>query len=71
MENKIEVLKQEIQQIIDLMAAKQIQLAIEKHADASDFLDELIDHADDDETVIELSKYQVLLNHLHQKIHNP
>lgn len=71
MENKIEVLKQEIQQIIDLMAAKQIQRAIEKHADASDFLDELIDHADDDETVIELSKYQVLLNHLHQKIHNP
>jgi CRISPR/Cas system CSM-associated protein Csm2 small subunit len=71
MENKIEVLKQEIQQVIDLMAAKQIQRAIEKHADASDFLDELIDHADDDETVIELSKYQVLLNHLHQKIHNP
>jgi uncharacterized protein HemY len=70
MENKIDNLKQEIQQVIDLMASKQFQEAIEKHASASDFLDELIDHADDDDTLVELSRYQVLLNHLHQKIHN-
>jgi len=64
-------LKTEVQQIIDLIAAKQFQQAVEKHADASDLLDDLIDHAEDDDTLVELSHYQVLLNHLHQKIHNP
>ncbi len=69
MDTKIDDLKKKVQQIIDFIAAKQFQLAIEKHADASDLLDELIDHTDDDDTLIELSQYQVLLNHLHQKIH--
>lgn len=70
MEKNIDDLKTEVQQIIDLIAAKKFQQAIEKHADASDLLDDLIDHADDDDTVVELSRYQILLNHLHQKIHN-
>ena len=70
MEDQFEQLKAETQQIIDLIAAKQYQEAIEKHSDASEFLDELIDHAGDDADLVELSKYQVLLNHLQQKIHN-
>jgi len=63
-------LKELVQQIIDAVAAKQLQLAVEKHADASDLIDDLIDHAEDDDLLVELSKYQILLNHLHQKIYN-
>ena len=70
MNNQLEQLKQEVQQIIDLVAAKQYHQAIEKLSDSSNLLDDLIDHADDDGDLIELSKYQVLLNHLQQKIHN-
>lgn len=70
MADEFDQLKQEVQQVIDLAAAKQYQQALEKLADASDLLDDLIDHADDDDNLVELSKYQVLLNHLQQKIHN-
>lgn len=63
-------LKQEVQQVIDLIAAKHYQQAIEKLSHAGDLLDELIDHADDEDNLIELSRYQVLLNHLQQKIYN-
>lgn len=71
MENEFENLKSEVQKIIDLIAGKQFQEAILVHADASDLLDDLIDQTDDDENLVELGKYQILLNHLHQKIHNP
>ena len=70
MTDKFDQLKNEVQQVIDLVAAKQYRKAIEKLADTSNLLDDLIDHADDDENLVELSKYQVLLNHLQQKIHN-
>ena len=69
MTEKLEQLKQETQQVIDLIAGKSYQQAIEKHADACNLLDDLIDHADDDEDLAELSRYQALLNHLHQKIY--
>ena len=70
MANELDQLKTEVQQIIDCIAAKQFRQAIAKHADASDLLDNLIDHTEDDEQLVELSKYQILLNHLHEKIHN-
>lgn len=67
--DKFAELKIEVQQIIDLIADKQYQNAIEKLSEASDLLDELLDVSADDEDLIEISKYQVLLNHLQQKIH--
>lgn len=57
-----------VQQVIDLIAAKEFNAANNKLADASELLDEILDHAEEDEQLIEVSKYQVLLNQLHQKI---
>ena len=65
-----EELKKGVQEIIDLMAAKDNKSANNKLLEVSDKLDELLDHADDDEDLREISKYQVLLNQLFQKI-NP
>ena len=66
--NKFEDLKQQVQQIIDAIAAKEYHQANSMLADAGDQLDELLDYSDDDEDLIEISKFQVLLNQLQQKI---
>ncbi|HEX8561566.1 MAG TPA: hypothetical protein VF676_01185 [Flavobacterium sp.] len=68
MEDKFKDLKVEIQKIIDLIAANEYHQANMKVAEAGDQLDELLDHSDDDEDLIEISRYQVLLNQLQQKI---
>jgi hypothetical protein len=65
---KFESLKNDVQEIIDLMANKQYIDANYKLLDAGEYLDELLDFSDDDEDLIEISKYQVLLNQLQQKI---
>lgn len=57
-----------IQQAIDLIAAKDFKGANNKLVDAGELLDELLDHAEEDEHLIEISKYQVLLNQLYQKV---
>lgn len=67
-EGNFEVLKNNVQQIIDFIAAKNAKEAANKLAEVSEELDEILDHSDDDEDLRELSKYQVLLNQLHQKI---
>ncbi len=67
-ELKFSSLKNDVQEIINLMAQKQFQEANDKLLDASDFLDELLDFSEEDEDLIEISKYQVLLNQLQQKI---
>jgi hypothetical protein len=66
--NKFTDLKNSVQKIIDLIAAKQNKEANNKLVEVSEMLDELLDFSDDDEDLIEISKYQVLLNQLHQKI---
>jgi len=65
-----EELKKGVQEIIDLMAAKDNKSANNKLLEVSEKLDDFLDHADDDEDLREISKYQVLLNQLFQKI-NP
>ena len=69
-ENQFDELKKEVQEVIDLIAEKQYQQAIQKLSNAGDLLDELLDHSADDEDLIEISRYQVLLNQLQQKIHH-
>ena len=66
--SKFTTLKSDVQEIIDLMANKQFIDANYKLLDAGEYLDDLLDHSDDDADLIEISKYQVLLNQLQQKI---
>jgi hypothetical protein len=61
-------LKKNVQEIIDFIALKNAKDAANKLAEVSEELDEILDHSDDDADLRELSKYQVLLNQLHQKI---
>ncbi|WP_269240028.1 hypothetical protein [Flavobacterium limnophilum] len=68
--SQFEELKNGVQEIIDLMAAKDHKSANNKLLEVSDKLDDFLDHTDEDEDLIEISKYQVLLNQLFQKI-NP
>jgi hypothetical protein len=66
--DKFADLKLKTQEIIDLIAAKNLAEANFKLLDVNELLDELIDFTDEDEDLIEISKYQVLLNQLHRKI---
>lgn len=68
MEDKFTDLKKGVQEIIDLIANRNGREANNKLAEVSEELDELLDFLEDDEDLIEISKYQVLLNQLHQKI---
>jgi Cdc6-like AAA superfamily ATPase len=69
MENdKFIELNKNIQEIIDLIANKNAKEAKNKLVVVSDDLDELIDHSELDEELVEISRYQVLLNQLQQKI---
>jgi hypothetical protein len=62
------LLKTNVQEIIDLIVAKKGTEANGKLMEVSEQLDDILDHSDDDDDLVQLSKYQVLLNQLHQKI---
>ncbi|MDR6844348.1 hypothetical protein [Flavobacterium granuli] len=66
--DKFDELKNGVQEIIDFIANKNAKEASNKLVDVSEELDELLDHSADDEDLIEISKFQVLLNQLQQKI---
>ncbi|MDR7370002.1 hypothetical protein [Flavobacterium aquidurense] len=68
MNTKFEDLKVSVQEIIDLIAAKQDREANNKLLEVNETLDEMLDHAEEDEDLREISRYQVLLNQLHVKI---
>ncbi len=65
---KFEDLKVSVQEIIDLIAAKNNREANNKLLEVNETLDEMLDHAEEDEDLREISRYQVLLNQLHVKI---
>jgi hypothetical protein len=67
-ENKFSELKNGVQEIIDFIASKNAKEANNKLVEVSEELDEMLDHTDEDEDLIEISKYQVLLNQLQQRI---
>lgn len=63
------IIRATIQQAIDyLVVEKDANAATLKLVDADEIITDLIDHAETDEDIIEISRYQVLLNQLHQKI---
>ncbi|MDO8316779.1 MAG: hypothetical protein Q7T12_04570 [Flavobacterium sp.] len=66
--NKFNEVKNGVQEIIDFIAEKNAREANNKLVEVSEELDELLDFAEEDEDLMEISRYQVLLNQLHQKI---
>ncbi len=65
---KFDELKNGVQEIIDFIGNKNAKDANNKLVEVSEELDELLDHTDEDEELREISKFQVLLNQLQQKI---
>ena len=61
-------IKKDIQMIIDAMATKNFSEAAILLVKVSNELDELIDLTSNEETLVEISKYQLLLNHLQIKM---
>ena len=68
--HQFEELKNGVQEIIDFMKVKDTKSANNKLLEVSEKLDEFLDDTDEDEDLIEISKYQVLLNQLFEKL-NP
>ena len=68
MEDKFSEIKKDIQLIIDNMAIKNFSEASIKLIEVSDDLDDRMDATDDEIVLREISKYQVLLNHLQIKM---
>jgi len=68
MEDKFSEIKKDIQLIIDNMAIKNFSEASMKLIEVSDDLDDMMDATDDEIVLREISKYQVLLNHLQIKM---
>jgi Zn-dependent M32 family carboxypeptidase len=66
--DKFDTIKNNVQEIIDFIAEKNAREASNKLVEVSEELDELLDFSEDDEDLMEISRYQVLLNQLHQKI---
>jgi hypothetical protein len=69
MENKDSLIL-EIQKIIDFIAANQKHQANQKLVEVSQVLDDLLDTTEMDEELVELHKYQLVLNHLNNKINS-
>lgn len=67
MENKDSLIL-EIQKIIDFLALQQKDQANQKLLEVSNLLDDILDATENDEDLVELHKYQMLLNHLNIKI---
>ncbi len=68
MEDRFSEIKKNIQLIIDNMAIKNFSEASIKLIEVSDDLDNMMDATDDEIVLREISKYQVLLNHLQIKM---
>ena len=68
MEDKFSEIKKDIQLIINNMAIKNFSEASIKLIEVSDDLDDMMDATDDEIVLREISKYQVLLNHLQIKM---
>jgi phage shock protein A len=67
MKKDFSTIQLQIQHIIDLIAQKNSIEANKKIIETHENLDELIDFSEEGDDLTELSRFQVLLNHLHQK----
>ncbi|MFC4818543.1 hypothetical protein [Flavobacterium sp. GCM10023249] len=60
-------LKIRVQKVIDSIVAKEQKATDLRLTEARELLEELTDFADNDEDLIELSRYRILLDQLEQK----
>lgn len=67
MRTDFKILKNTVQSVIDCLANKDREGAVLQLKRANELLEELTDFAITDTDLIELSRYQVLLNQLEQK----
>lgn len=63
-----DILKNETQEIIDLLAVKNNQLAKQKMDILTTKIEDLMDHTTNKDLLREISKYQILLKHLKNKL---
>lgn len=63
-----DILKNETQEIIDLLAVKNNQLAKQKMDILTTKIEDLMDHTTNKDFLREISKYQILLEHLKNKL---
>jgi hypothetical protein len=70
MKDKFSVIKKEIQLIIDSLALNNIAQASILLIKVSEDLENMLDIAIDEAELVEISKYEVLLNYIHLKIKN-
>ena len=68
MEDRFSEIKNDIQLIIDYIAMNNFSEASIKLIEVSDDLDDMLDATEDEVVLREISKYQVLLNHLQIKM---
>ena len=66
--DKFDQLKNGVQEIIDFIANKNTKDATNRLVEVSEELDEMLGFAEEDDDLREISRYQVLLNQLQQKI---
>jgi hypothetical protein len=69
-ENQFESIKNHVQDIIDLIVARENPKANIKIAEVNQLLEELVDFSTNDEELIEISKFQLLLSQLETRIQN-
>jgi hypothetical protein len=63
-----EHLKQNIQAVIDLLAIRKLKEANNRLQSIQEHIEAILDTTSDDLILVEVSKYQVLVQHLQQKI---
>jgi hypothetical protein len=63
-----EQLKRNIQAVIDLLAIRKLKEANNRLQSIQEHIEDILDTTSDDLLVVEISKYQVLVQHLQQKI---
>jgi hypothetical protein len=63
-----EQLKRNIQSVIDLLAIRKLKEANNRLQSIQEHIEFMLDTTSDDVTLVEVSKYQVLVQHLQQKI---
>jgi hypothetical protein len=66
--NKFGDIKSRVQEIIDFVALNNYETARLKIKEVSDTLDEILDVSPDEDDVLEISRYKILLNQLLRKM---
>ena len=66
--NKFGDIKSRVQEIIDFVALNNYETAKIKIKEVSDSLDEILDVSPDEDDVMEISRYKILLNQLLRKM---